>query len=148
MGEITGAASAPPTQAKHENWDVDLIVYCSKLRRIEISYGAIDCVLFAAGGVKSQTGDDFAAAHRGAYHDEDSAEDYMKSKGWDSIADIVDAHLPRIQPGERRRGDVLMFDGEYGQTLGICLGAVAAVLGTSGVINIPAKTCVAAWRVG
>jgi len=118
------------------------------MRSVGRVYGVSDCILLVAGAVEVETGIDFAAPHRGKYDDEASARAYMAANGWADVDDVADSFLPRINPGLRRRGDILLFRGEVGKTLGVCLGAKAMVMGVDGCQQIPSRLCLAAWRVG
>lgn len=122
--------------------------FCALLRYQPMSWGASDCVLAAAGAVEVQTGADFAARHRGKYHDEVSARAYMDAQGWADVDAVADAFLPRINPKLHRRGDILLFRGDLGLTLGICLGVDSMVMGPEGGILIRSRHAIAAWRVG
>ncbi len=143
-----GAAVAIATITKRQGWDVALVEFCDFMRKLPVEYGFADCVLFAAGAVEVQTGADFAAPHRGKYADEAGARAYMASLGWADVDDVVDAHLPRVDVRMRRRGDILLFEGPFGKSLGVCLGRWACVLATEGAGLIKSTPALAAWRVG
>lgn len=133
---------------KLANWDVELVKFCDGMRSQGLRYGESDCVLYAAGGVEVQTGQDLAAAHRGKYSDEDGARAYMREHGWADVDDVADSFLSRVVPAMRRRGDILLHIGDRGKTLGICLGRFSQVLTQDGAIQIASRLAVTAWRVG
>lgn len=136
------------TDKRVPGWEVELAKYCDAARAEPVAYGHCDCILYAAGAVEVQTGDDFAAQHRGKYDDEASARAYMEANGWADVDAVADAFLTRVDVLRRRRGDILLFVGEAGKTLGICLGRHASVLAGEGAGLILSAGAVAAWRVG
>jgi hypothetical protein len=134
--------------AKLENWDVELVKYCSALRRQPLDYIIADCVLIAAGAVEVQTGVDHAAPHRGKYASEGEARAYMVQHGWPDVDAVVDSFLPRIDKRTARRGDIMLFEGVVGKTLGICLGRHSMVMSLEGGGMWRSDKAISAWRVG
>lgn len=130
------------------NWDVELTKYCDFMRGVPVDYVVCDCVLFVAGGIDVQTSADLAAAHRGKYAGEAAALAYMTANGWADVEDVADAFLERVPVGRRRRGDVLMFKGTLGKSLGLCLGREAAVMTGEGSTLMASRLALGAWRVG
>lgn len=134
--------------ARVEKWDVNLTRYLNACRKRARVYGDSDCVMYAAGAVEAQTGEDFAAEHRGKYSDLDGARAYMAAHGWDDVDAVCDAYLERVDVRARRRGDILAFEGVAGKSLGVCIGQHAMVLTPEGATYYPSSRAFAAWRVG
>ncbi len=94
-----------------------------------------------------QNGVDFGAEHRGKYHDRESADAYMASRGWSTVDDIAGFYLPPISVKRAARGDILVFPGEAGRCLGICLGRFSMVMAAKGAIYLHSRFAAAAWGV-
>lgn len=130
------------------NWDVALIHFCNGMRKQPRVYGVSDCLLFGAGCVEVQTGVDYAAPHRGKYSTLEESRAYMAAHGWDDVDDVVDTFLDRRDVAMRMRGDILCFQGEFGKSIGVCLGRYAMVLMPDGAVHWPSNRACAAWSVG
>lgn len=131
------------------DWASRLQAFLQARRRTPFAWGIHDCALFAADGVLAMTGTDLAADHRGAYDDEDGA---IAAIGGDLEAfavGIAGAHeLEEIAPGLAQRGDVALFPGMAGATLGIIVGAHGACCrAPAGYALLPRAQASRAWRV-
>lgn len=63
-----------------------------------------------------------------------------------SLEASADAVLPRVEPRQARRGDVVLAQVPH-DTLGVCAGRVAVFLGRNGLERYPMTAVRAAWSV-
>lgn len=108
-------------------------------------WGQHDCCLWAADAVAAQLGADPAASLRGTYDDARSAARTVRSLG--GMQALAAAAL-----GQPLRAPLLACEGDVGLTasgtLVVCLGAQWAAPGQRGLVLLPLRDAVAAWRVG
>ena len=130
------------------NWDVALGRYLADTRRLAHRYGKADCALYAAGAVLAMTGEDLARGHRSKYTTEAGAARYVRRQGWQDLAGLGDAFLPRIDLSKARRGDLLLMPGDAGEFFAIKMGARAVALGESGPELFAIDPNSLAWKVG
>ncbi|WP_410490187.1 DUF6950 family protein, partial [Aeromonas veronii] len=64
-----------------------------------------------------------------------------------SIAAVLDAHFPRIEPALAQRGDPVVFDGPLGQTAGVMWAGQVWAMTETGARPIPDVVPLFAWRV-
>lgn len=148
-----------PVRRRVQDWPTLLFHFIESRRAEPFRWGRNDCCLFACDGILAQTGLDPAAKmFRGKYRDAlGAARLVRKHGGVEAIAaQVCAAHgWPELlTPSLAQRGDVVGtrqlneklagFDME----LGICIGADAAFTGLEGLVFLPLKDCVRAWRVG
>jgi hypothetical protein len=92
------------------------------------------------------TGKDLAAHGRGQYDSDVSALRLIHSHG--GMVQMVTAVLGEpVSVLRAHRGDVVMYRGELGQSLGICLDAKCAFTGHTGLVFKKRKECELAWHV-
>jgi hypothetical protein len=109
-------------------------------------WGRHDCCLFAADAVQSFTGIDYAADLRGRYKSAGGAAKLIKEYG--SMAAMIESLLgPPCAVAFAGRGDVVLFDGESGSTLGICMGQQSYFTAETGLTVRPTLDCIVAWRI-
>ena len=130
------------------NWDVALGHYFADTRRLAHRYGKADCALYAAGAILAMTGEDFARWHRSKYTTEAGAARYMRRQGWQDLAALGDAFLPRIDLAKAGRGDLLLMPGDAGEFFAIKAGARAVALGERGPELFAIDPNSLAWKVG
>jgi hypothetical protein len=130
------------------NWEERLSEYIKSLGKPTFLFGRMDCLMFAAGGVKAVTGFDPGKGHRGKYNSHASSVRYLKTLGAKSPSDYLDGLFPQVGKAQARRGDLVSVEGN----IGICIGTVALFVGVendqSGLIRIPFREWQAAWSVG
>lgn len=122
-------------------------------------YGEWDCMLFAPGAaVEAVTGTDHGAKHRSKYKSPASAVRYLKSIGFNSPEEWVDAHFPEKPIGFAQHGDLVLVPGdalpggEDGWAIpGVCIGSDALVIGNDGaregLFRVPRSQWLKAWAV-
>ena len=106
-------------------------------------WGRNDCCLFVADAVEAMHGVDFAANLRGYRTRFGAARRLAKAGG---LAKLVDEMLAPISASLTRRGDVVMFNAEGGDALGLCVGRKFAAAGPSGVTFFDMSYVTRAWR--
>jgi cell wall-associated NlpC family hydrolase len=133
---------------RREDWPERLAAFIEAARARPFSWGANDCMLFAADAIAAMTDVDLAAGFRGAYADEAGANAVLAPYG--GIAGLLTAILgpPLDTPALAQRGDVVIFPGESGDTAAVVTGSAAAVFLMPGRLrSAPLALCRQAWRV-
>jgi hypothetical protein len=128
------------------DWPERLAEAIEVARTMPFTWGAHDCVLFAANAVESYTGVDYAHAFRG-YRSEVGARRLIAQHGGTlevAVSAVLGEPIPTALAG---RGDVVLADLDHGQTLGLCLGNECAFAGVEGLLFLPRTAARAAWRV-
>ncbi len=134
------------------DWDVRLAAFLRARRAQGFAWGQRDCALFAADWVKEATGEDPAAAYRGKYRTAAGALKALRRQGHGDLAEAVTAALgPPLETtalmGRGDIGQVQSIDSAFEGALGVCAGADIAVLSEDGVVLLPRKAALKAWRV-
>ena len=131
---------------RYQDWPLRLEQAIAAHQGRRFRYGRMDCVRFAAECVKAMTGEDYIKPWRGRYESKTEAEALLRDAG--GLQEAATSMLgPEIPVNLAKRGDVLLFDFDGG-SLGICMGAKAAVCARSrGVTFIRARDAIAAWSV-
>lgn len=134
---------------RREDWPLRLNARLEAARDREFVWGEHDCALFAADVARDLTGVDHAAAFRGQYATAAGAARALRKHGRGTLRATAGAMLgAEIEPLKAQRGDLLLWvQSERGETLGVCVGAQGAFAGPKGLVFIPVKDCVTAWRV-
>ncbi len=110
------------------------------------SWGDNDCCLFAARAVDAMCDSNHEMVLREKYQDEASALEYIARSG--GIAAAVDTFIGSHKVEARpMRGDVVLFEGSNGETLGICLGRYTAAMGTDGVVYADRPKVICYWSI-
>lgn len=128
---------------KYVDWPQRVATTLEAARERPFVWGEFDCCLFAADVIAAQTGTDLAKELRGRYRTELGAARVLKKAG--GIEALLDAHFSRVPPGMAQRGDVLLFDGEQGPTLGVFFGQIWATT-QQGVAVVSVEPLIV-WRV-
>lgn len=109
-------------------WRARFSSYLIEVAGKPFEWGAHDCALHPADGVLAQTGDDLAAEFRGRYSTETGAVRALKRYGAGTLADTFAAKMPEIDPADAIMGDVVIFEGPFGETGGLrlqsCISAI------------------------
>ena len=121
-------------------------------RGTPFEWGENDCALFACDVLLEATGQDFAAPFRGRYKSAVGAARVLKKfsgGGLEATAEKIarDEGHAEVAPLMAQRGDMVLVEAEAGPALGVCLGEAAAVAGQEGMIMVPARSWLRAWRV-
>lgn len=121
-----------------------LHAYVASHMRTAFAWGQHDCVLFAAGAVQAQTGEDPLRAYRGRWTSERGAARVLKRLGGMEAA--VNTVLSPIAPAMAQRGDVAgWLDAKGRLQLAIVEGETLVGPGPSGQLRLPRKTMTRAW---
>jgi hypothetical protein len=140
---------------RHIKWAAALDTLIHARAATPFSWGDNDCCLFVGDAVKEMTGTDIAAEFRGKYTDAAGAnaviQATVKSANVADIAAYV-ANLndmAEVRPLQAQRGDMVVLDGGGGLALAIVSldGLTATGVGESGLMRVPLKRVVRAWRV-
>jgi hypothetical protein len=126
-----------------DGWEKELDNYLANLQPFE--WGTNDCCQFTLGHwCDLCTGVNHFSKYK--YSNEIGALKILKKhKGVDGLATL---HLGESkQPLMAQRGDIVLFDGEQGHTLGICIGAKIAAVGPLGLVIVSMNKALKAWSV-
>lgn len=131
-------------------WPEALAAALALAQNKPFAWGENDCCLFAANCAEAITGVDLANGFRG-YQDRAQALEMIAGFGGllgfaSHIAKIYS--LPEMKPLQARRGDICLFEGGNGPTLGICAGDKLLAPGKSGLIGYAITKGLYAWGVG
>lgn len=95
-----------------------LEVYQSKVGK-RFYWGSDDCVSFACECVDAQWGTDLASEMaKYDYATKLTADDIIKQHGG-TLVELIDTYMERKDVAFAQRGDVVLFNGEFGLTTGI-----------------------------
>lgn len=131
---------------KHEHWVDFLFATIEKVTTESFAYGKNDCCLFSARVVDAMTGTEYAKKLAEMYHDERSALAYINSFG--SIQEAVKDWLgDTTNLAFVQRGDVVLFNNEGRETLGICVGDRIVSVAETGVAYVPMEQAICTWKV-
>ncbi len=133
--------------ARVSDWPAQLHIVSTAALRKPYRWGDHDCCLFAADCVLAMTGVDLAEDFRGAYHDEATASDMLERLNCESVADLPGIWFEEISVSQARRGDVALFDGEFGPFLAICDGITAVGPAARGIAHVQIVDALRAWRI-
>lgn len=108
-------------------------------------WGENDCCLFAAKVVDAMCDSEFEKQLKEKYNDQDSAIRYIVEEG--GMEKAVSGYLGESKTGRAQRGNVVLFEGALGETLGICIGSTIAAVSDSGVIYMPRSATICYWTI-
>lgn len=134
---------------RREDWESRLYAVVESVKDRPYQLGVHDCLRFACDAIESMTGVDYWPQFAGLYGDHRAAMRLIRKHGR-TFADAVSGVLGR-QPQPvllSQRGDLLLYR-DTQDHLGVCLGATVAVLGPSGLAQVPITHAGlrASWRV-
>lgn len=134
---------------RKQRWPSILAEQIEAARDKPFAWGSHDCALWAADVVRAMTGEDIAAAYRGAYDDERSAREAMLRIDGGGLRAIGNrAFGPALNNvAMAQRGDVALVDVDGREAAGIVAGPRVAVPGPDGLQFAPLDSIVAAWAV-
>lgn len=135
---------------RRENWPEAFASALSHAQSKPFVWGENDCCLFACNCIEAITGTDLARTFRG-YTTRDEAMAFIAGYGglYQLAATICREHgVPEMPPLQARRGDVVLFEGGEGGTLGICIGDKIVAPGDNGLVGYPILKALHAWRIG
>lgn len=132
------------------NWPALLTRFIEEKRDVPFDWANNNCCFFAADWCLILTGIDPAADIRADVKDKATAAAMITPLG--GLAGIADARCvsngwPEVPRKQAQRGDVVLFDGEHGETLGVCAGPQIVAPGPSGLMQLPMSAAKKAWRI-
>lgn len=133
------------------DWNARLHAFVDAAKRRPFDWTAHNCgEHWAAGAVEAMTGADLAAPYRDRYASALGAARVVRNEGFETIADLVAAHLPEIHVSAARLGDLAAIPATdaFGYTLGIVNGEMILVLRADGMGLVPLFDATRAFRVG
>jgi len=131
---------------KRHDWTHHLYEQIDSHLHRSFVWGDNDCCLFAARVVDAMCDGDHEMVLREKYQDEASALEYISRSGGSAPAvdEFIGSHKVEGRP---MRGDVVLFDGANGETLGICAGRYVAAMGTDGVVFADRPKVICYWSI-
>ncbi|MTB67982.1 hypothetical protein GKR48_14330 [Providencia sp. wls1943] len=130
---------------RHPNWTIRLPETLQKATQKPFSWGLHDCCLFAADCAVAVCGIDIAEKARGRYKTKAGAMRVLKSEFGDLETGLSD-FFAEIEPDRAMRGDIVMFNGDDGKTLGVIWANKVWAVTESGAMPVNHQP-VKAWRV-
>jgi hypothetical protein len=132
-----------------EDWELRLFKYTSSVLNRPHKWGEHDCATFAADCVLAETGVDPMADLRGEYGGPLTARRLLNDEGVNTMSELIAKRLPEIEVPFARRGDVVICLDESGDEFAaVCQGVTAVGPGELGLIHVPMKNAIRAFRVG
>ncbi len=129
------------------DWEDRLHAFIAANMARPFQWGEWDCALFATACAAELTGEDRAAAFRGAYDTREGAALALREIGKGTLIKTLDSLFPRKPFGLAVRGDLVMA----ATAVGVCDGAWAWFVGETeqgeGLVRIPRREWVRAWGV-
>ena len=115
-------------------------------------WGKSDCCLTACDAVLAITGIDPAIGLRGLCHDRASAIRVMRDYAGGGVEKTVAKAFAAcgfgdVPPIFARRGDCGLVPGDGGPALAVCLGKMWAAQSKDGLVYLPLKNGLRAWRI-
>lgn len=134
-----------------EDWPEKLDSYIKENLNKPFSYAENDCCTFASEIIKIMTGKDIMEGMRGKYKDKESGYKVMKRFAGGLIGTFKKTmekySFEEIPPLMAQRGDVVIYETEMGDTVGICIGDKIITPGENGIISNPIFEGKMAWRI-
>lgn len=140
--------------ARPSDWPERLAAVIADARERPWQRGVHDCGTFVAEAVKAIGGPDIGGGWVGEYDDDASADQVMRRWGEDMEAAVSAAMaaggLDEVAPAYAMRGDVvLLYNARLPEMVpAICDGFRAVTMGHQGVMQVPRRWAIKAWRVG
>jgi hypothetical protein len=128
-------------------WELRLLAAVDDARDTPFQWGQHDCATWAFDVRLMLTGDDAAAVWRGKYKTEAGAARVLRKLKCQTVDDLAESILGDALPTVllAQRGDIVLGGAE--QALGVCVGSDGLFLQPSGLIALPLRSCLRAWRV-
>lgn len=130
---------------RHPNWTTRLPETLQKAMQKPFSWGEHDCCLFAADCAIAICGIDIAEKVRGRYKTSGGALRVLKAEFGD-LESGLSGFFNEIEPTATSRGDIVMFIGPEGKTLGVLWANKIWSMTESGAMPVDHQP-IKAWRV-
>ena len=98
--------------ARLPDWRTRLEDYLTRVARRPFRPGRHDCALFVAGAVEAMTGEDPAAAWRGAYRSLAAGQDALHAAGFTDHVALVASACEEVPPALAAVGDIAVLPGD------------------------------------
>jgi hypothetical protein len=139
---------------RHHNWNVKLAEFITERAHAPFIWGQNDCCWFANDAVLAMSGVDIAAKFRGKYDSKEAAYKIVKDYAKGGVVEFADKLLrehgvKEVELNFATGGDVVLVDGDYGDTLGIVElnGREVLATGLNGLMRLPRAQWKKAWRI-
>jgi len=126
-------------------WQKDLVDYFKANLETPFKWGQFDCCLFAANCCKIVCGKDPAEPYRGTYDSEVGARKAIL-RNHRTIAKAFGDMFQEVNPKMAQRADVVLIDGDMGETIGVLWNGQVWAVGLTGLVVTTPKI-LRAWRV-
>lgn len=132
---------------KRHDWVDKLFSSINELEKEPFEWGKMDCCMFSARIVDAMCDTSYAIDLAKEYDNEKSALTYIKSFG--SIKEAVSSWLgePSDKTIYTQRGDVVLFENDGRETLGVCVGSTIVSTGEFGIVHTPVYNALYRWAV-
>ncbi|HEM6845362.1 TPA: hypothetical protein U2I45_001994 [Providencia rettgeri] len=130
---------------RHSQWTIQLPETLRAAMSRPFSWGEHDCCLFAADCALAVCGIDIAEKVRGRYKTKSGAMRVLKSEFGDLELGLSSFFI-EIEPDKAIRGDIVMFNGDEGKTLGVLWAGKVWSVTEYGVLPVNHQP-IKAWRV-
>ncbi|WP_265494600.1 DUF6950 family protein [Providencia heimbachae] len=130
---------------RHPNWTTRLPETLQKAMQNPFSWGEHDCCLFAADCVIAVCDFDPCKSVRGRYKTRTGAARVLKSEFGD-IESALSRFFTEVSVEITSRGDIVMFDGDDGKTLGVIWANKVWAVTENGAMPVDHQP-IKAWRV-
>lgn len=127
---------------RREDWPERLSDYLESQRDVPFDWASHSCAAFAAGAVEAMTGQAVEIPAHGSARE---AAGLLAARTLRERLD--DLFGPEIVPALAQRGDLVLVDLAGRESVAVCVGAEAAGPADSGLLMVPMRLVVAAWRV-
>lgn len=108
-------------------------------------WGTLDCCMFTGECIKEVTGIDIVGEYRGRYKTEIGAKRVLAKYG--SIEEHLDKHFKRIDYKLAKRGDVVLFESDLGNAVGVRWSGGVLCIGHNGLNVIHKITPKITWCI-
>lgn len=136
--------------ARREDWPARLQETVAVARHIPYKLGEHDCLRFTCQCIAAMTGVDFWPRFAGYTTKRQALVTIAKiaPRLGDAVTLVLDS--PPQPVALARRGDVLLYEDDAGEHLGVCLGLDVAVLGDAGLayVRLDHPGLRSGWRIG
>lgn len=130
---------------RHLQWATRLPETLRAAMSRPFSWGEHDCCLFAADCAIAVCGVDIAEKVRGRYKTKSDALRVLKTEFGD-LETGLSSFFTKIEPDNAARGDIVMFNGDEGKTLGVLWAKKIWSVTEGGAMPVNHKP-IKAWRV-
>lgn len=131
---------------RYRDWTQRLTAAIQAASARPFSWAEHSCCHFVGDCCLAVCGVDPAEDYRGRFTTERGAYRVL-SRGHGSIAAVLDAYFERVSPSCTQRGDVVQFEGDTGETVGVIWAGAIWSAGPGGVGRVVSAVPHTAWRV-